>query len=212
MKLLHRTNILILLLSVVALSMFSVLIVSVAQSASCTGSSPVECTLSDAFSFLDSAPTVTLGKIVPTLSDSFHLSDSAPSLVLGINNLGTLTDSFLFSVSQFTIKISGSNVFVQQSTATGQTNFLLATNTTTGALTTELVFPIIFILVCIFIATKMGMVEFPILLGIIMFLVCGLIYAGILNTYVVLFPILFASVAMSLLVSKWLGSRGSSEG
>jgi hypothetical protein len=183
---------------------------AVASSASCTGSGPYVCTLADSFDLGDASPTVLLGKVVPSLSDFFHLSDSAPTFTLG-NTRNLFSDSFHLLDSKLTISISGSSVFAVSSTTSTQSNYLHTATTAVNALITDLVFPVIFMLVVIFIATKMGMVEFPILLGIMIFTLGALIYAGIFPTWVVIFPVLFAAVVMSLLVSKWLGSRGAGE-
>lgn len=182
-----------------------------AASASCTGSSPVECTASDALNFADNAPNIILGKIVPTLTDNFSFSESTPVITLGVIP-SALSDAFSFMISSFSYTVSNSgpsNVFTQ--TTSTENLQLQDTQTIVSSIVTQLVTPIIFVLVVMFIATKMGMHEFPILLGIVVFVFSGLIYAGILPVWMVFFPILFAGAVMSLLVSKWLGARGTTE-
>lgn len=179
----------------------------VAATASCSGTNPVDCTLSDAFSFLESAPSLLLGKII-TATDSWHLSESLPSILIGLPSTA-LSDSFHFLDSQVSIVLGnvGGGVFTQ--TTQNQNNIVIATSTLGGKIISQLVMPMAFIMVVLYFATRLGVKELPMLIGLVVFVFGGLIYAKIIPTYMVVFPILFSGVIFSLLVSKWLGSRGA---
>ena len=61
----------------------------------------------------------------------------------------------------------------------------------------------------IYLAIKMNVKEFPIILALTMLGFLGCIWIGILPSWVIIFPILFASAMLVMIVQKWLGSHSS---
>lgn len=177
---------------------------------SCSGS-PVTCTLADAFSFIDNL-SVQFGKVLH-LSDSFNFVSQSPTIILG--RLGIIpTDRFNFLDHTLQISISNNqppiNPFVS-TTTTGINGIIVATDNVQDIILTELAIPIVFLIAVMFFAIRLGIKEFPIILGVAGFAFLGVIYIGILPTWIIVIPIIFASTILALMVSKWLGSRGTAE-
>lgn len=179
-----------------------------AGSASCNNSNPYSCVLSDAFFFLDNAPNILLGKIVNGLNDAFNFVENPPTIILGA--LIKVSPDFFNFIDSITVTASQCptcNPFITQTTS----QIVLLTNTVTNTIITGLVLPILYIIGVMYFCIRLNIREFPIILGVSCFVFLGLVYIGILPTFAVIFPVIFGSVVISLIVSKWLGARGTAE-
>jgi hypothetical protein len=188
-------------------------IVYVYASGSCTS---LTCTLSDAFNLTDTIK-VTLG-VLQNLSDSFHLTDSVPIIKLGIPPL-KLSDEFHLTDSSFNIQISNngnpcSNLYITQTNCVNPNsvnNGLSISTGTVGMLTTLIVVPFALIFLILWIArVKIGVTEFNVLLGFIVFIYLGLIYIKVFPPWAIIIPILFGSAILASVVDKFL-SGGKSQ-
>lgn len=165
-------------------------IVVYASSASCTGSNPYTCALADTFQFSESKPTITVGLTPSALADTFQFFQSGFKVAIGG---GTATN--IFTV-----------------TTASASNFLTYAGTIQSAIITEIVMPIVFLFIVIALTVRFAGSYFPLILGFVVFGLSGLIYVGVLPKWSIIFPILFAGVVISLLVSKWLNSQQGPSG
>jgi hypothetical protein len=147
-----------------------------------------------------------------SVNDAFNFVDNVPSILLGLKFSQSFSDAFHLLDATLKITLSTNNVF--GSTTTNNQNILIATNTIAGQLATEVAVPITMMFGVIVAGKYLGLKndEFPILLGLLAFMAGALIYVKILPTWIIVFPILFAGGAVSLLISNFLGSRNSAEG
>jgi hypothetical protein len=180
----------------------------IAASGSCSGS-PVSCTFTDAFNFLDGIPSVVLGMSI-RLSDPWHFKEALTSLFLG-KTLTLSPDAFHFLDASLRVNATNPNspFFV---TTTNAQNVLVLTDNLEDALVTQIIAPIAMIVGVIGVASYLKMREFPLVMGITMFTFCGLIWVKILPSWAIVFPIFTASGVLALLMSKFLGNRGNQEG
>lgn len=183
-----RRKLIFLLVAILGLSILPVSFVF-AGSASCNGVNPFVCILNDAYTFAENFPVLLLGIVIQGLVDSFHFVDS--SLQIQITNPGCC------------------NVFTM--TTTNQNNILFATDNIQDTVVTEMVLPLGIIMGVVAVAAKMGMKEFPVILGIIAFTFCALIWIKVLPTFLIIMPILFAGGALALIMSKFMGTRGGGQ-
>lgn len=193
------------LITILSLQLFNLLIV-VAQN-SCTS---LSCIVEDTITFTELGPFINIG-IIETYIDKFTFGEYINYLVG--KGTPTLLDSFHFLDASISVSISNSIIPPNPFTTTTLTNTTgigttLLDNIQDKILTT-IVAPTVYMLGVFFFASKIGIKEFPILIGLATFSILALVWAQLLPSYVVIIPILYASAILSMVVMKWFGTHNT---
>jgi hypothetical protein len=210
------------ILAGIALGLFILLIIptlpAFAGSASCSGS-PITCVLSDAFSFLDNTPSITLGKIVSGLTDSFHFADSLGSILIGVQAI-PFSDSFHFSDVLPGIVISTqngnpcNNPFDTSTTCNPQQGIgidqYIDTSTPVGIAITQVGIPASLLIACMIVPAKWGVKSFYIIFPIANFVILALSWVQVLPTWFIPLDIVVVSGGVAFIVIQLFTGSNSS--